>query len=103
MSRKPAELDCESILQMLKETPDAGAVIFELIAELKETDANCLSRIRELEDPGTEFDCASILQMLKETPDAGAVIMEMIAELEEADENCLRKAKDLQAAAAAAA
>ena len=103
MNRKPAQLDCESILQMLEETPEAGAVIFELIAELKDTDANCLGRIRELEEAGTEFDCASILQMLQETPDAGAVIMEMIAELEEADEDCLRKARDMQAASAAAA
>jgi L-ribulose-5-phosphate 3-epimerase UlaE len=103
MNRKTTEFDCAQLLQMLKETPDAGAVIIDMISELGEVDASCLRKVRDLQAAGTGFDCASILQMLKETPDAGAVIVDMISELGEADEDCLRKVKDLQAARTIAA
>jgi hypothetical protein len=49
MNAIPTEFDCNSIMQMLKETPDAAAVILEMIAELEGVDENCLRKARELQ------------------------------------------------------
>jgi hypothetical protein len=47
------ELDCKSILQMMQEAPEAAAVFIEMIAELEETDENCIKKIRELQARNT--------------------------------------------------
>ncbi len=48
MDREPAEFDCESILQMLRETPDAADVIIDMISDLDEFDENCVELIKEM-------------------------------------------------------
>lgn len=48
MDSLPTEFDCESILQMLQETPDAADVIIDMIADLDEVDENCIRKVREL-------------------------------------------------------
>lgn len=55
MDSLPTEFDCESILQMLQETPDAADVIIDMIADLEEVDENCIRKVRELRQAkGTE-------------------------------------------------
>ena len=49
MDAMPTAIDCQSILQMMQETPEAAAVIIDMIAELEETDQNCLKKVRELQ------------------------------------------------------
>jgi len=49
MDTLPTEFDCESILQMMEETPDAAAVIIDMIADLEEADEACLRKVRELQ------------------------------------------------------
>jgi hypothetical protein len=49
MDSIPNELDCQSILQMMQETPEAAAAIIDMIAELEDTDQNCIKKVRELQ------------------------------------------------------
>jgi len=49
MDREPTEFDCESILQMVRETPDAADVIIEMIRDLDEFDENCVELIKEMQ------------------------------------------------------
>jgi hypothetical protein len=49
MDSLPTEFDCESILQMLRETPDAADAIIDMIADLEEVDEDCLQMARELQ------------------------------------------------------
>jgi hypothetical protein len=49
MDSLPTEFDCESILQMLRETPDAADAIIDMIADLEEVDEDCLRMARELQ------------------------------------------------------
>jgi hypothetical protein len=53
MDTLPTEFDCESILQMLRETPDEAAVIMDMIADLEEVDENCIKKARELQSANT--------------------------------------------------
>ena len=54
MDAIPTELDCESILQMMQDAPEAAAVILEMLVELEETDESCIRKIKELQDRTTE-------------------------------------------------
>lgn len=47
------DFDCESILQMLKETPDAAEAIIDMIADLEEVDERCIKMIREAQQSAT--------------------------------------------------
>jgi hypothetical protein len=47
------ELDCESVLHMMEEAPEVAAVIIDMIAELEETDENCIKKVRELQARNT--------------------------------------------------
>ena len=49
MDNMPTALDCQSILEMMQEVPETAAVIIDMIAELEETDPNCLKKVRELQ------------------------------------------------------
>jgi len=53
MDNMPTALDCQSIMEMMQETPETAAVIIDMIAELEETDENCLKKIRELQARNT--------------------------------------------------
>ena len=44
-----AEFDCKSILQMMQDTPEAAAVIIDMIAGLDDTDETCIEKVRELQ------------------------------------------------------
>ncbi len=44
-----ADFDSRSILLMMQETPEAAAVIIDMLAELLETDENGIKMIRELQ------------------------------------------------------
>lgn len=52
MDAMATDFDCESILEMLKETPDSAAVIIDMITDLGEADENCLRKVRELQASG---------------------------------------------------
>jgi hypothetical protein len=54
MEREPAEFDCESILQMLRETPDAAEVIIDMIRDLDEFDENCVELIMAMQRTGVD-------------------------------------------------
>jgi hypothetical protein len=49
MNSMPTEFDCNSILQMLEETPETAAVIIDMIADLGAADENCIKKARELQ------------------------------------------------------
>ena len=49
MDALASDFDCESILEMVKETPDSAAVIIDMISDLGEADENCLRKVRELQ------------------------------------------------------
>ena len=49
MDTMSTAIDCQSILQMMQETPEAAAVIIDMNAEPEETDQNCLKKFRELQ------------------------------------------------------
>jgi hypothetical protein len=53
MDSTPTDFDCESILQMLKETPDAADAIIDMIADLDEVDESCIRKIREMQQAAT--------------------------------------------------
>ena len=53
MDAMPADIDCESILQMMQETPEAAAVIIDMIAEFGGADENCIKMVRELQTRNT--------------------------------------------------
>ena len=53
MDNITAEFDCETILQMMQETPEEAAVIIDMIADLEETDQDCLRKVRELQGKST--------------------------------------------------
>jgi hypothetical protein len=44
-----ATLDCQSILEMIQETPETAAIIIDMIVDLEEIDQNCLNTIRQLQ------------------------------------------------------
>ena len=48
MDRVRTEFDCESMLQMLQETPDAADAIIDMITDLDEVDQNCIEMINEM-------------------------------------------------------
>lgn len=49
MNREPTEFDCESILQMLRETPDAADAIIDMIVDLDEIDETCAEKIKVMQ------------------------------------------------------
>jgi hypothetical protein len=53
MDNMPTALDCQSILEMMQEVPETAAVIIDMIAELEETDQNCLKKVREVQARNT--------------------------------------------------
>ena len=53
MENMPTALDCQSILEMVQEAPETAAVIIDMIAELEETDPNCIKKVRELQARNT--------------------------------------------------
>jgi hypothetical protein len=53
MDNLSTDFDCKSILQMLQESPEAAAVIIDMITEIEETDENCIKKVRELQARNT--------------------------------------------------
>ena len=53
MENMPTALNCQSILDMMQETPETAAVIIDMIAELEETDQNCIKKVRDLQARNT--------------------------------------------------
>jgi hypothetical protein len=53
MDNLSTDFDCKSILQMLQESPEAAAVIIDMIAEIEEADENCIKQVRELQARNT--------------------------------------------------
>ena len=53
MDNLSTDFDCNSILQMLQESPEAAAVIIDMIAETEEADENCIKKVRELQARNT--------------------------------------------------
>ena len=53
MDNLSTDFDCNSILQVMQETPEAAAVILDMIAEIEETDENCMKKVRELQARNT--------------------------------------------------
>jgi len=49
MGHASSEFDCESILQMLRETPEAADAIVEMIRDLDGIDESCIEMIREMQ------------------------------------------------------
>lgn len=49
MERLEKDFECESILQMLQETPDNADAILEMLADLDEVDEDCIRKIMEMQ------------------------------------------------------
>jgi hypothetical protein len=49
MNGTPRELDCELFQQMMQETPEAAALIIDMIADFEVADEHCINRMRELQ------------------------------------------------------
>ena len=47
------DLDCKSILQVMQETPEVGAVLIDMIAVIEDADENCMEKVRELQARNT--------------------------------------------------
>ena len=58
MGQELCEFDCESILQMLRETPQVADVIIEMIRDLNEYDESCDALIQELQRSQENLECA---------------------------------------------
>jgi hypothetical protein len=50
-------LDCKSILQVMQETPEAAAVLIDMIAEIDDADENGMKAVRELHASNTVTAC----------------------------------------------
>jgi hypothetical protein len=49
MDNISTDFDCKSILQVMQETPEAAAVILDMIAEIEEADEDSMKKVRELQ------------------------------------------------------